>query len=193
MSFDPRPGAGGVDDGRGTGADPFSRLYARRSVWLPTVLDDEAANRVAVAVMALDAESDDPIELVINSPGGPLDAGLAVIDALDVLRAPVTTLCLGQAAGTAAAVLACGRGGRRATPTARLCLRLGPAEFRGYASRVREDANQLLQRRDQLALRLAAATGQLPAVIAMDLDDGRFMTAEQAIGYGLVDELATRR
>jgi ATP-dependent Clp protease protease subunit len=193
MSMDPHLGPAGADDGRGGGADPWGRLYARRSVWLPPVLDDQAANRVAVALMALDAESDDPIELVINSPGGPLDAGLAVIDALDVLRAPVTTLCLGQAAGTAAAVLACGRGGRRATPTARLCLRLGPAEFAGYASRLREHADQLLQRRDQLALRLATATGQLPAVIAMDLDEGRFMTAEQAVGYGLVDELATRR
>jgi ATP-dependent Clp protease, protease subunit len=192
MTTDPRLGAAGGDDGLGRGADPFSRLYARRSVWLPTVLDDEAANRVAVALMALDAESDEPIELVINSPGGPLDAGFAVIDALDVLRAPVTTLCLGQAGGTAAAVLACGRGGRRATPTARVCLRLGPARYAGNASRLREQAEQLLHRRDQLALRLASATGQLPAVIAMDLDDGRFMTADQAVGYGLVDALAIR-
>ena len=191
MTMDPWPNR--PDNRHGTGADPFSRLFARRSVWLATTLDDEAANRVAVALMALDAESDDPIELVVNSPGGPLDAGLAVIDALDVLRAPVATLCLGQAAGTAAAVLACGRGGRRATPTARLCLRLRPAEFSGYATHIRAHAEQLLQRRDQLALRLASATGQLPAVIAMDLDEGRFMTAEQAVGYGLVDGLATRR
>ena len=68
--------------------------------------------------MALDAESAAPIELVINSPGGPVDAGLSVIDTLDLLRAPVAALCLGQAGGTAAAVLACVRSTRRATPTA---------------------------------------------------------------------------
>jgi ATP-dependent Clp protease protease subunit len=191
MTAHPRPGW--PEEGHGTGADPFSRLYARRSVWLPTILDDAAANRVAVTLMALDADSDDPIELVINSPGGPIDAGLAVIDTLDVLRAPVATLCLGQAGGTAAAVLACGRGRRRATPTARLCLRLAPASLSGGASHLRARADQLEQRRDELAVRLASATGQLPAVIALHLEEGRFMTADQAVGYGLVDELATRR
>jgi ATP-dependent Clp protease protease subunit len=191
MTVDPRPGW--PDEGRGAGADAFSRLYARRSVWLPTVLDDDAANSVAVALMALDADSDEPIELVVNSAGGPVDAGLAVIDAMDVLRAPVATLCLGQAAGTAAAVLACGRGRRRATPTARLCLRLAASEVAGFASRVQEHADQLQHRRDQLALRLASATGQLPALVAMDLDVGRFMTADQAVAYGLIDELASRR
>ena len=81
---------------------------------------------------------------------------------------------------------------RRATPTARLSLRLRPTEFAGYAGQLREQADYLLEQRDQLALRLASATGQLPALIAMDLDQGHFMTASQAVGYGLIDELAAR-
>jgi ATP-dependent Clp protease protease subunit len=186
------PGSSEPDDHEARRPDPYDRLFARRSVWLRSPLDDEAANRLAAELMALDAESAAPIELVINSPGGPVDAGLSVIDTLDLLVAPVTTLCLGQAAGTAAAVLACARSTRRATPTARLALRLRPTEFKGYASHLRQQADHLLELRDHLALRLASATGQLPAVIAMDLDQGGFMTADQALGYGLIDELATR-
>jgi ATP-dependent Clp protease protease subunit len=183
----------GPGEGEPERADPYSRLFARRSVWLRTPLDHEAATRLAAELMALDAESAEPIELVVNSPGGPVDAGLSVIDTLDLLRAPVATLCIGQAGGTAAAVLACGRAGRRATPTARLSLRLRPTEFQGYASQLREQADYLIQMRDHLALRLAAATDQLPAVIAIDLEQGGFMTADQAIGYGLIDQLAARR
>ncbi len=186
------PSPRGPGDPEGGRPDPFSQLYARRSVWLRTPLDQDAATRVAAELMALDAESAAPIELVINSPGGPVDAGLSVIDTLDLLRAPVAALCLGQAGGTAAAVLACVRSTRRATPTARLSLRLGPSQFQGFARQLREQADHLLELRDHLALRVAAATGQLPAVIAMDLDEGGFMTADQAVGYGLIDELATR-
>jgi ATP-dependent Clp protease, protease subunit len=196
----PRPGRpvgpgepGGPGEAEAPGPDPYTRLFAHRSVWLRTALDHHAANRLAAELMALDVESADPIELVINSPGGPVDAGLSVIDTLDLLRAPVAALCIGQAAGTAAAVLACARATRRATPTARLCLRLRPTEFQGYASQLREQADYLLEQRDQLALRLASATGQLPAVIVMDLDQGGFMTADQAIGYGLIDATAARR
>jgi ATP-dependent Clp protease, protease subunit len=189
----PGPGGpGGPGEAEIPGPDPYSRLFAHRSVWLRTTLDHDAANRLAAELMALDVESADPIELVINSPGGPVDAGLSVIDTLDLLRAPVAALCIGQAGGTAAAVLACARASRRATPTARLCLRLRPTEFQGYAVQLREQADYLFEQRDQLALRLASATGQLPAVIVMDLDQGGFMTADQAIGYGLIDATAGR-
>jgi ATP-dependent Clp protease protease subunit len=188
------PGAAGrPGEGEAAGPDPYTRLFANRSVWLRTPLDHDAANRLAAELMALDVESADPIELVVNSPGGPVDAGLSVIDTLDLLRAPVSSLCIGQAGGTAAAVLACARASRRATPTARLCLRLRPTEFQGYAVQLRDQADSLLEQRDQLALRLASATGQLPAVIVMDLDQGGFMTADQAIGYGLIDATAARR
>jgi ATP-dependent Clp protease protease subunit len=171
----------------------FARLFARRSVWLRSALDHEASSRLTAELLALDAESHQPIELIINSAGGSVDAALAVVDALDFVQAPVATLCIGQALGTAAAVLACGRSGRRATPTARLSLRLGSSELAGSASELHGQAQQLLEQRDRLALRLAAATGHLPALIVIDLDDGGFMTAEQAVGYGLIDEVADRR
>jgi len=174
--------------------DTFSHLFARRSLWLRTPLVHDAASQLSAELLALDRESADPIEVVINSPGGPLDAALTVIDTLDLLRAPVATLCLGQAMGTAAAVLACGLAGRRrVTPTSRVGLRLPPGEARGSAAQLAGQAEQLRSMRDHLALRLATATGQLPALIVIELDGGGFMTAEQAVGYGLADEIAGRR
>ena len=118
---------------------------------------------------------------------------MGVVDTLDFVHAPVTTLCIGQALGTAAAILACGSLMRRATPTARLSLRLGSVELAGSASELGSQARHVLELRDRLAVRLAAATGHLPALIVIDLDDGGFMTAEQAVGYGLIDEVADRR
>jgi ATP-dependent Clp protease protease subunit len=168
-------------------------MFARRSVWLRTPLDHEASSRLAAELLALDAESHRPIELIINSPGGPVEAALGVVDTLDFVQAPVTTLCIGQALGTAAAILACGSSARRATPTARLSLRLGSLELAGSASELRGQAQAALELRDRLALRLAAATGHLPAVVVIDLDEGGFMTAEQAVGYGLIDEVADHR
>jgi ATP-dependent Clp protease protease subunit len=182
---------GDAEEGGRPGA--FDALFQRRSVWLRGPLEDEAATHLAAELMALDAQSDEPIELVINSPGGPVACGLSVIDVMDLLGAPVSTFCLGQAVGTAAAVLACGTATRRATPTARITLRLGAARMEGTASRLRQEADSLLDLRDRLALRLAAATGQLPALVAFDLDQGGFLTAESAVAYGLVDEVASRR
>ena len=172
---------------------PFELLFQRRSVWLRGPLDDDAVSRLAAELLALDRSDETLIELVINSPGGPLSAGLAAIDIIDLLHAPVTTLCLGQAAGTAAAVLACGTATRRAAPTARLTLRLGAAQMEGSASRLRQEADQLLDLRDRLALRLSSATGQLPALVVIDLDEGGYLTAETAKAYGLIDEVALRR
>jgi ATP-dependent Clp protease protease subunit len=168
-------------------------MLARRSVWLRTPLDHDASSRLTAELLALDAESHRPIELIINSPGGPVETAMGVVDTLDFVQAPVTTLCIGQALGTAAAILACGTAGRRATPTARLSLRLGSLELAGSASELRGQAEHVLELRDRLALRLAAATGHLPAVIVIDLDDGGFMTADQAVGYGLIDEVADHR
>jgi ATP-dependent Clp protease, protease subunit len=176
-----------------TGDATFAQLFARRSIWLRSALDHDAASRLAAELLALDAESHQPIELIVNSAGGPVDAALGVVDTMDLVDSPVSTLCIGQALGTAAAILACGRSGRRATPTARLSLRLASAELAGSASELRGQAQHLLELRDRLALRLAAATGQLPALIVIDLDDGGFITAEQAVSYGLIDGVAERR
>jgi ATP-dependent Clp protease protease subunit len=181
------------DTGDSWRSGAFDALFQRRSVWLRGPLDEAAATQLAAELLALDAQGDEPIELVINSPGGPVAAGLSVIDVMDLLGAPVTTLCLGQAAGTAAAVLACGTATRRAAPTARITLRLGQTRMEGTASRLRQEADSLLDQRDRLALRLAAATGQLPALVAFDLDEGGFLTSASAVSYGLIDEVASRR
>jgi ATP-dependent Clp protease protease subunit len=175
------------------GHDPFSHLFLRRTVWLRSPLDRDAANRLSAQLLALDGGGHDPIELVINSPGGEVESALSVIDTLDVLEAPVATLCLGQAMGTAAAVLACGTHGRRATPASRLSLRLPAVDASGTATDLSGQAHHLAELQDQLAVRIAEATGQLPAVITMEFEQGRFMTAEQAVGYGLIDEVAQRR
>ena len=124
-------------------------------------LDGEAATAVAAMLMALDAEGDDPVSLLVNSPGGPVEAGVAVVDVLDLLGVPVEATCFGQAVGTAAVVVACATPGRRrAAPNARLSLRLAEGALEGPAGRLEREAADLLALRDRLVDRLVEATGR---------------------------------
>jgi ATP-dependent Clp protease protease subunit len=144
--------------------------------------------------MALDAEGDDPVTLLVNSPGGPVEAGVAVVDVLDLLGVPVEATCIGQAVGTAAVVVACATPGRRrAAPNARLSLRLAEGTLEGPAGRLERAAADLLAVRDRLVDRLVAATGQPRDEVAEATDRGPLLSAEEAVAAGLVDEVAARR
>jgi ATP-dependent Clp protease, protease subunit len=177
--------------------DPRSRVYddllKRRTIMLDRALDDEAAMLVAAQLIALDGESSDPITLVVNSPGGPLDAAVALLDSLDLVRGPLDTTCLGRADGTAAAVAASGTGRRRIGAGARLRLRFADLELSGPGHRLDDE---LARHRDQHAAlvdRLAAATGHDRTEVARDVDAGRLFTADEAVAYGLADEVTTPR
>jgi hypothetical protein len=121
-----------VNSGRDLADETARRLFERRTVMLTGPLDGEAATVVGASLMALDAEGDDPVTLLVNSPGGPVEAGVAVVDVLDLLGVPVEATCIGQAVGTAAVVVACATPGRRrAAPNARLSCAWPRARWRG--------------------------------------------------------------
>lgn len=170
----------------------YRRLLERRTAFLRGPLDDDGANRLAAELMTLDAESTEALTLLVNSPGGPLAGAFPVIDTIDLLRAPVATTAIGEAAGTAAAVVACGAPGqRRAGPTSRFSLRLAPETLEGSASLVLDGARELTALRERLAERLARATGRPEDALVEDFERGRFLSPNEAVELGLVDEVTT--
>jgi ATP-dependent Clp protease protease subunit len=170
----------------------YDQLLARRTVLVDRPLDGATATFVSAQLMTLDADGDDRIELIVNSPGGPLDAASAVLDTIDLVRCPVDTVCLGQAIGTAAVLVASGTGRRRAGTTARLQLRLADAELAGSAARLAEEAAALRRANDAMIDRLAAATGQTRQLVERDVERGRVLSGQDAVSYGLVDDIVTR-
>jgi ATP-dependent Clp protease protease subunit len=183
-----------VNGGRDLADEAARRLFERRSVMLTGPLEGEASSLAAASLMALDAEGDEPVTLLVNSPGGPVEAGVAVVDVLDLLGVPVEATVIGQAVGTAAVVVACATPGRRrAAPNARLSLRLAGGALEGPAGRLEQEAAALVAARDRLVDRLVAATGRSRDELAEATDRGPVLSAEEAVAFGLVDEVAARR
>jgi ATP-dependent Clp protease, protease subunit len=176
------------------GPDPYERLLAQRRVMVRGRLDTSAATRLAAELMALDAESARDIEMLVNSPGGPIPDVLGLLDVMALVRGRVQTTCFGQALGTAAAVVAGGTGRRRATANATLSLRCDEAETAtGTASEVATQAAHAAEQRDRLASLLATATGRPGEEIAAELDRGGLLDAADAVAAGVIDEVAAGR
>jgi ATP-dependent Clp protease, protease subunit len=168
----------------------YDDLLARRMVVLDRALDDEAATLVAAQLVALDQAGGEPITLVVvNSAGGPMAAASAVLDTMDLVRAPVGTMCLGRAEGTAVVVAATGTGLRRIGAGARLRLRLADLDLRGPAQRLDHELAYHRELQATLVDRLAAVTGQERRLVERDVDAGRAFTAAEAVAYGLADEI----
>jgi ATP-dependent Clp protease, protease subunit len=176
-----------------TGRDPVRRLYERRRVLLGGPLDAAAATAVAAELMSLDGRSGGDIELLVNSPGGPPDDVFAVLDVITLSRAAVNVTCFGRALGTAAVVLACGTGTRRATPNATVSLRY-PQESSLVGSA--REAEQRAEHERHVRGRLRRILGErtrLPADrIDHELDDGAHLDASAALELGIIDEIVTR-
>jgi len=175
------------------GRDPVRQLYERRRVLLGGPLDAAAATAVAAELMSLDGRSGRDIELLVNSPGGPVDEVFAVLDVITLARAPVNVTCFGRALGTAAIVLACGTGTRRATPNATISLRCqDETSVVGSAREAEQRAEHERQVRDRLRNVLGERT-QLPADrIDHELDDGGHLDPSGALDLGIIDEIVTR-
>ena len=171
--------------------DIFSRLLMDRIVFLGSAIDDNVANIVVAQLLFLDA--DDPerdIFLYINSPGGSVYAGLAIYDTMNHLRAPVSTYCIGMAASMGAVLLAAGEKGKRnALPNSRIMLHQPSSGYQGTAADIEIAAKEVLGTRERLNQILADATGQPPEKIANDVDRDRWMSAAEAVEYGLVDQV----
>jgi ATP-dependent Clp protease protease subunit len=172
--------------------DPVDRLLRRRVILLSGPIDAERANDVMARLLFLEGEDpESPVDLRINSPGGEVLSGLAVIDTIAQLRCPVATTCAGMAASMASVLLACGtRGQRRATANARVLIHQPWAgQFQGQATDLERAAEEILRQRARIDEILAAATGQPVGRIHRDTERDTWFSAQEAREYGLVDQV----
>jgi ATP-dependent Clp protease protease subunit len=177
------------------GYDIYSRLLKDRIILLGVEITDEVANLVIAQLLYLEAEDcEKDLYIYINSPGGSITAGLAIYDTMQFITAPVTTICLGQAASMAAVLLAAGTSGTRfSLPNARIVLHQPFGEFQGQASDLAIQAKEILRMRETLNQILARHSGQLLERIQADIERDFIMTPDQAREYGLIDQIISSR
>ncbi len=175
--------------------DIYSRLLKDRIVFLGTPIDDDVANVVIAQLLFLESEDPDKdIHVYINSPGGSVTAGLAIFDTMQYVKAPISTICLGQAASMGAFLLAGGaRGKRFAVPNARIMIHQPLGGFQGQATDIEIQTKEILRLKQRLNELLAHHTGQPLEKIQKDTERDYFMGAEEAKVYGLIDEVFVRR
>ncbi len=175
--------------------DIYSRLLKDRIVFLGTPIDDDVANVVIAQLLFLESEDPDKdIHVYINSPGGSVTSGLAIFDTMQYVKAPISTICLGQAASMGAFLLAGGAHGKRfAVPNARIMIHQPMGGFQGQATDIEIQTKEILRLKAKLNELLAHHTGQPLEKITKDTDRDYFMGPEEAKAYGLIDEVFVRR
>ncbi|NTV27091.1 MAG: ATP-dependent Clp endopeptidase proteolytic subunit ClpP [Methanothrix sp.] len=183
-------------DGRGERAyDIYSRLLKERIVFLGTSIDDNMANIIIAQLLFL--ESEDPtqdIYLYINSPGGYITSGLAIYDTMQYVKAPIVTMCIGQAASMGAVLLAGGDQGKRyALPHSRILIHQPLGGAQGQATDIDIQAREILRMREEINKIFVKHTGQPIEKIDADTERDFYMTAEQALNYGIIDKIVEKR
>ena len=175
--------------------DLFSRLLSDRIVFLGTAIDEQVANLVVGQLLHLDAEDPEkPVSLYINSPGGEMTGLFAIHDTMQFLRAPVSTICVGQAASAAAVLLAAGAPGRRyALPNARVLLHQPHGGAQGQSSDIEIQVREMVEMRERMVEILGSATGRSAEQLNHDLDRDFILRGEAAVAYGVVDEILQER
>jgi ATP-dependent Clp protease protease subunit len=175
--------------------DIYSRLLKERIIFLGTDVNEHVASLVIAQLLWLAAEDPEKdIQFYINSPGGYVSAGLAIYDTMQYIQPDVSTICMGQAASMGALLLAAGTKGKRfALPHSRVMIHQPAGGAQGQASDIEIHAREILTLRERLNQILAKHTGQPLQQIEKDTDRNFFMSAEEAVKYGIVDEVLTRR
>jgi len=176
--------------------DIFSRLLMDRIVFLGTEVNDDVANIIIAQLLFLDADAPGKdIHLYINSPGGSVSAGLAMYDTMQFLKSPVSTICMGFAASMGCFLLAAGgtRGKRYSLPHARIMMHQPSSGAKGTAADIEIAAREVVYLREQVNRLMARATGQPLERIERDFDRDRYMSAEEARAYGLIDEVISAK
>ena len=175
--------------------DIYSRLLKDRIIFLGGEVTDDEANLIVAQMLFLEADDPDKdISLYINSPGGSITAGMAIYDTMQYIRCDVSTICIGMAASMGAFLLAAGaKGKRRALPNGEILIHQPLGGARGQATEVAIHAEQLIKTREKMNKILAERTGQTVEQIALDTDRDHYMTAEEALKYGLIDEIIPPR
>ena len=172
--------------------DPFAKLFEDRIIFLGTPISDDVANAVIAQLLSLQVmEPDRDISIYINSPGGSFTAMTAIYDTIRYLKPDVQTVCLGQAASAAAVLLAAGAPGKRfALPNARILIHQPYTEGTGgQISDLEIQANEILRMRELMEQMIADATGKDRADVSRDVDRDKILTAQQALEYGLIDQV----
>ncbi|MBI3222795.1 MAG: ATP-dependent Clp endopeptidase proteolytic subunit ClpP [Nitrosomonadales bacterium] len=182
--------------GRGERAyDIYSRLLKERVVFLVGEVNDHSANLIVAQMLFLESENPDKdIHFYINSPGGSVTAGMAIYDTMQFIKPNVSTLCIGQAASMGAFLLTAGEKGKRfCLPNSRVMIHQPLGGFRGQASDIEIHAREILYLKQKLNQMLARHTGQSVETIERDTDRDNFLSAEEAVKYGLVDQVLEKR
>lgn len=171
--------------------DIFSRLLRERIIFLGSEIDDSVANSVVAQLLLLDSENPEKdIMLYINSPGGVITAGMAIYDTMKLIKADVSTICLGDAASMGAFLLSAGTKGKRlALPNARIMIHQPLGGAKGQATDIEIEAKEILRMKTMLTTLMAEHTGQAVEKIKEDTERDNFMTAKEALEYGLIDKI----
>jgi len=175
--------------------DIYSRLLKDRIVFLGTPIDDMIANAIIAQLLFL--EADDPgkdISLYVNSPGGMVTSGMAIYDTMQYIQPDVSTICIGMAASMGAVLLTAGAAGKRyCLPNSRVMIHQPLGGFQGQATDVEIHAKEILKTRETLNRVIANHSGQKLKTIERDTERDNFMSAEEAVAYGLVDQVVERK
>ena len=175
--------------------DIYSRLLKERLIFMVGPVNDQMANLVVAQLLFLESENPEKeISLYINSPGGSVSAGMAIYDTMQFIKPDVSTLCTGMAASMGAFLLAAGAKGKRfSLPNSRIMIHQPSGGSQGMASDIEIQAKEILYLRTRLNGIMAERTGQTIEQIAKDTDRDRFMSADEAVEYGLIDKVLTSR
>ena len=173
--------------------DIFSRLLRERIIFLGTEINDEVANSIVAQLLLLDSENPEKdIMLYINSPGGVITAGMAIYDTMNLIKADVSTICLGEAASMGSFLLSSGAKGKRlALPSARIMIHQPLGGAQGQATDIEIEAKEILRMKEELTTILSENSGQDLEKVQKDCERDYYMSAAQAVEYGLIDKVIT--
>ena len=173
--------------------DIFSRLLRERIIFLGTEINDEVANSIVAQLLLLDSENPEKdIMLYINSPGGVITAGMSIYDTMNLIKADVSTICLGEAASMGSFLLSSGAKGKRlALPSARIMIHQPLGGAQGKATDIEIEAKEILRMKKELTTILSENSGQDLEKVQKDCERDYYMSAAQAVEYGLIDKVIT--
>lgn len=174
--------------------DIFSRLLRERIIFLGTEIDDEVANSIVAQLLLLDSENPDKdIMLYINSPGGVITAGMAIYDTMNLIKADVATICLGEAASMGAFLLCSGAKGKRMSlPRSRIMIHQPLGGAKGQATDIELEAKEIMRMKNMLIDIIAKNSGQDPQKVREDCERDHYLSAYEAMEYGLIDKVVEK-
>ena len=175
--------------------DIFSRLLMDRIIFLGTPINDDVSNIIIAQLLFLEADNPErEVSIYVNSPGGSVSAGLAIYDTIQYMKAPVSTICMGLAASLGAFLLAAGRPGRRlALPHSRIMIHQPSGGAQGTAADIEVQAKEILYLRAKMNELMSKHTGRPVEQIERDIERDKFMSADEAKAYGIIDTIVTHR